>query len=113
MTSRTKVALTGATGFIGSHVLSELREHGHEVVSLVREDAQADKVAAQGAAPAVVDLYDRPPVVDLRRGADGPIPPRSPGAATSAALDSAVVAPGIDAFAGTGKPYIQVSGLWV
>ncbi len=28
-----KVALTGATGYIGSHVLTELREHGHEVTS--------------------------------------------------------------------------------
>ena len=55
-----KVALTGATGFIGSHVLTELHEHGHEVTALVRDDAQADIVAARGATPAVVDLYDRP-----------------------------------------------------
>ncbi|WP_194922057.1 NAD-dependent epimerase/dehydratase family protein, partial [Catenulispora rubra] len=33
-----KVALTGATGFIGSHVLAELREHGHEVVALVHNE---------------------------------------------------------------------------
>ena len=25
-----KVALTGATGYIGSHVLTELQAHGHE-----------------------------------------------------------------------------------
>ena len=41
-----RVALTGATGFIGSHVLTELQEHGHEVMALVRDDAQADIVAA-------------------------------------------------------------------
>ena len=34
-----KVALTGATGFIGSHILTELREHGHEVTALVRPGA--------------------------------------------------------------------------
>ena len=33
-----KVALTGATGFIGSHVLTELHEHGHEVTALVRDE---------------------------------------------------------------------------
>ena len=36
-----KVALTGATGFIGSHILTELHEHGHEVTALVRDDDQA------------------------------------------------------------------------
>jgi nucleoside-diphosphate-sugar epimerase len=56
-----KVALTGATGYIGSHVLTELHEHGHEVTALVRDDAHADTVA----------------------------------------------------FAGTGKPYIEISGAWV
>jgi len=35
-----KVALTGATGYIGSHVLTELQEHGHEVTALVRGDTQ-------------------------------------------------------------------------
>ena len=57
-----KVALTGATGFVGSHVLADLYKHGHEVTALVRDDAQADAVAARGATPAVVDLYDRPAV---------------------------------------------------
>jgi len=56
-----KVVLTGATGFVGSHVLADLYKHGHEVTALVRDDAQADTVAARGATPVVVDLYDRPP----------------------------------------------------
>lgn len=46
-----KVALTGATGFIGSHVLTDLDKHGHEVMALVRNDDQADSVATRGAAP--------------------------------------------------------------
>ena len=54
------VTLTGSTGFIGSHILTELQEHGHQVTALVRDDAQAARAAALGATPAVVDLYDRP-----------------------------------------------------
>ena len=108
-----KVALTGATGFIGSHVLTELLKHGHEVTALVRDDAQVDTVAVRGATPAVVDLYDRPAVATLLGEADGAIHTASPGDATSANLDSAVVDAVIDAFGGTGKPYLQISGLWI
>ena len=107
------VALTGATGFIGSHILTELREHGHEVTALVRDDAQADIISARGAKPHVVDLYDRPAVAALLGSADGAIHTASPGDATSAALDAAVVDAAIDAFAGTGKPYLHISGAWV
>jgi nucleoside-diphosphate-sugar epimerase len=108
-----KVALTGATGFIGSHVLTELHEHGHEVTALVRDEAGADTVAARGAKAAVVDLYDRPAVVSLLKDADGAIHTASPGDATTAGLDSAVADAVIEAFAGTGKPYIEISGAWV
>ena len=107
------VALTGANGFIGSHVLEELHKHGHEVTALVRDDAQADVVAKRGATPIVVDLYDRPAVVSALRTADGAIHTASPGDATSADLDSAVVDGAIDAFAGTGKPYLHISGVWI
>jgi nucleoside-diphosphate-sugar epimerase len=108
-----KVVLTGATGFIGSHVLTELHKHGHEVTALVRSDAQAAVVAARGATPAVVDLYDRPAVAALLGRADGAIHTASPGDATSADLDTAVVDAATEAFAGTGRPYLQISGLWV
>jgi nucleoside-diphosphate-sugar epimerase len=108
-----KVVLTGATGFVGSHVLADLYKHGHEVTALVRDNAQADTVAARGATPVVVDLYDRPAVTRLLGNADGAIHTASPGDATSADLDSAVVDAVTGAFAGTGKPYLQISGLWI
>jgi nucleoside-diphosphate-sugar epimerase len=108
-----KVVLTGATGFVGSHVLADLYKYGHEVTALVRDDAQADTVAARGATPVVVDLYDRPTVARLLGTADGAIHTASPGDATSADLDSAVVDAVTGAFAGTGKPYLQISGLWI
>jgi nucleoside-diphosphate-sugar epimerase len=108
-----KVALTGASGFIGSHILTELHEHGHEVTALVRDDTQADIVKARGATPVVIDLYDRPAVAALLTTADGAIHTASPGDATSADLDSAVVDAVTGAFAGTGKPYLHISGVWI
>jgi nucleoside-diphosphate-sugar epimerase len=108
-----KVALTGATGYIGSHILTDLHKHGHEVTALVRNSTQADTVEARGAMPVVADLYDRPAVARLLSNADGAVHTASPGDATSADLDSAVVDAAIEAFAGTGKPYLHISGVWV
>src|SRR3984885_3799425 len=102
-----QVALTGGTGFIGSHILTELQAHGHQVTALVRDDAQADTVAARGATPAVVDLYARPAVAKLLADADGAVHTASPGDAASANLDAAVVDAAIDAFGITGKPYVH------
>jgi nucleoside-diphosphate-sugar epimerase len=108
-----KVTLTGSTGFIGSHIVTELQKHGHEVTALVRDHAQTDRLAAMGAMPAVVDLYDRPALTSKFSSADGAIHTASPLDATSANLDSAVVDAATDAFAGTGKPYLHMSGGWI
>ena len=107
------VSLTGATGFIGSHILTELQQHGHDVTALVRDDSQAEIVASRGATPVVVDLFDRPAVERVLRDADAAVHTASPGDATSADLDAAVAEAAIDAFAGTGKPYAHISGVWI
>ncbi len=107
-----KIALTGATGFVGSHILAELQSNGHQVMALVRDDAQAATVTARGATAAVVDLKDRPAVVEVLSTADGAIHTASPGDATSADLNSAVADAAIEAFDGTGKPYVPISGAW-
>ncbi len=108
-----QVALTGGVGFVGSHILTELQEHGHRVTALVRDQSQAGAVGASGAEAEVIDLYDRSAVVSVLRRADGVIHTASPGDATSAGLDTAVVDAVIEALEGTGKAYLQISGLWV
>ena len=60
-----RVVLTGSTGFVGSHVLRELLDHGHDVTAVVRDGTQSDAVTAQGAKAEVVDLYDRQSVSRL------------------------------------------------
>jgi NAD(P)-dependent dehydrogenase (short-subunit alcohol dehydrogenase family) len=96
-----KVALTGAAGSIGFHIPTELHEHGHEVIALIREDAQSDVAKARGATPVVIDLYDRLTITSLLADADAAFQTASPRDAIRAGLDPSVV----DAVAGTGKPH--------
>jgi nucleoside-diphosphate-sugar epimerase len=107
------IALTGGNGYVGSHVLTELVLHGHEVTALVRTDEEAEKVRARGAKPVVADLYDRPAVTEVFSAADGAVHTASPGDETSADFDSAVFDAAIAAYANSGKPFVPISGIWV
>ena len=53
-----RIFLTGATGFIGSHLVSELISVGHLVVGLSRSDAGAEALARAGAEVVRGDLND-------------------------------------------------------
>jgi len=112
-----RVFVTGASGHIGSPVVAELLEAGHEVVGLARSDDSAAKIEAAGAEVRRGDLDDLDGLKEAASEADGVIhlafkhdlmaTGDMEGAIGS---DMAATQAFGDALAGTDKPFVNTSG---
>ena len=65
-----KAFITGATGFIGSHVAQALAESGADLRLLVRPQSKTDNIAGLRAETAVGDLSDPPSLKKAMRGCE-------------------------------------------
>lgn len=110
-----KYFVTGASGWIGSHVTAELVSHGHQVVGLARNDESARKIREAG--------------VEVFRGSiDDPDALRAPAETSDGVIhlafnhdfsahlaaietDRAVMTVLLDALVGSNRPFVFASGV--
>lgn len=110
-----RVFLTGATGFIGSVVIEELRAAGHQVTGLARSDEAAATLAQWGVDVRRGDVADADGLAEAARASDGVIHCAF-GHDFSKYLEAGetdlrAVSAMADALAGSGKPLVVTSGL--
>jgi nucleoside-diphosphate-sugar epimerase len=112
-----RVFVTGASGHIGSAVVPELLEAGHQVVGLARSDASGAALEAAGAEVHRGDLDDLDSLQQAAASADGVIhlafnheAMRSGDYPGAVGADLRAIEAIGDALAGSDKPFVVASG---
>jgi nucleoside-diphosphate-sugar epimerase len=112
-----RIFVTGATGFIGSAVVRELLEAGHQVVGLARSDTATTALTAAGAEVHRGALDDLDSLQEGAAAADGVIHLAYihdfANIAASGPIDLRAVEAIGAALTGTGKPFVVTAGVLV
>jgi nucleoside-diphosphate-sugar epimerase len=115
-----RVFITGGSGHIGSAVIPELRDAGHQVVALARSDSSAATLEAAEAEVIRGDLGDLDVIAKAAADADGVIQlayrrdlMQSGDAPGVVAANLQVIEAVGEALAGTGKPFVSPVGTLV
>eukprot|EP01119_Soliformovum_irregulare_P024257 TRINITY_DN8655_c0_g1_i1.p1 TRINITY_DN8655_c0_g1~~TRINITY_DN8655_c0_g1_i1.p1 ORF type:complete len:299 (+),score=85.70 TRINITY_DN8655_c0_g1_i1:193-1089(+) len=109
-----KVLVTGATGYIGSHVVKQLLEKGYEVVGVTSRPEGIQKIKDLGATPLVADVREPQKIADAAKETDGVIHlgfiHDFSNYAESVKIDIKFIETIIEAYSGTNKPFLTSSG---
>lgn len=65
-----KILVTGATGFIGSHIAKQLLQRGHEVIALIRPNSNSIAIDNTGIQAVSGDILNQDSVEEAARGCE-------------------------------------------
>jgi nucleoside-diphosphate-sugar epimerase len=105
-----RVLVTGVSGTIGGAVARALVRRGHIVVGTVRA---VDRMVPDGVEAQVAELFEPTTLSSVADDVDAAVHAASSNDERSGDLDRGVVEFLLGAFAGTSKPLIYTSGLWL
>ncbi len=109
-----RVFVTGATGFIGSAIVSELIANGHEVVGLARSESSAASLVQAGAIVHRGSLEDHESLRSGAAAADGVIHTAFihdfSQFVASAGIDQRAISVMLETLQGSNKPFVAASG---
>jgi nucleoside-diphosphate-sugar epimerase len=117
MTKTMRIFVTGATGWIGTAVVSELRAAGHDVLGVAHSEAGAERLRAQGVEVYRADVTDPKSLVHGVRSTDATIHLAMhhdfSDLAKTWEIDRTAITTMLDAMAGTNKAFVGTNGTLV
>jgi|HubBroStandDraft_4_1064222.scaffolds.fasta_scaffold00145_3 nucleoside-diphosphate-sugar epimerase len=108
-----RIFVVGATGYIGSAIARALIERGHTVTGSARSESSAEKLRLAGVEPLTADVSEASTLETPARSSEGAVYAVQYNGANVAQLESAALNAIADALAGSGKPLLYTSGIWI
>jgi len=108
-----RVFMTGATGYIGSHVAALLRRGGHDVIGLARNDSACEKLQRADIHPVLGDMEDSAVLREMVRDADGVVHCGFARGPKAPELEGVALDVMLDALGSDHEAFVYTSGVWV
>lgn len=108
-----RVFVVGASGYVGSPIARALLDRGEEVVGLARSETAAQRLQQAGVKPVAGDVTQPHSLQEAAHDGDAVVYAVQYNGESGAVVESAALEALVDTLAGSGKPLLYTSGIWI